>query len=91
MTNYSYHTKSLIERRGWESLADHEILEAILEKLRRYPLGQYYLKTYTIYTKAFKEVLKSPNLIISGNSSEVALDLLKNTITFASGIKEPII
>lgn len=88
---YSYDTNRLIERNDWTGQYGETLLESILQKLRKYPLGQYYLKTYTIYTRAFKEVLEHPQTLISKNSKAVALDLLKNTITFASGIQNPII
>lgn len=88
---YSYNTNKLIERNEWTSQSGSELLESILQKLRKYPLGQYYLRTYTIYTRAFIEVLEHEKTLISKNSKAVALELLKDTITFASGIKKPVI
>ncbi|NQY00552.1 MAG: hypothetical protein HRT70_05385 [Flavobacteriaceae bacterium] len=88
---YSHKTRKLIESNDWDGQCGHQILESILQKLRTYPLSKYYLRTYTIYTRAYKEVLNHPETLISTSSHNVGLDLLKNTITFASGITDPII
>lgn len=89
MTKYSKRTEELLERKSITSDNGEEVLKQIIKKLLNYSLGLYALKAHHQYVDAYKEVLSHPDTLLCRESREVALELLRNTIEFASGKKDP--